>query len=88
MRFREKGAPKECAKPLARRARRVEAWRRCELGGGGVLPLIRFRRPARAGRWRGRRRHGRWMCLSTADGWSRAAGQGCGREGGGGDGVA
>ena len=39
MRFREKGAPKGCAKPPARRARRVEAWRRCE-GGGGVLPLI------------------------------------------------
>ena len=41
VRFREKGAPKGCAKPPARRARRVEAWRRCE-GGGGVLPLIRL----------------------------------------------
>ena len=60
VRFREKGASKGCASPPARWARRVEAWRRCE-GGGGVLPLLRFRRGrlARAGRWRGRRRHGR-----------------------------
>ena len=66
--------------------------------GGGVAPMRgRRRRPtlptfqARAAGEGGAvaRAAATWAVdVRVADGWSRAAGQGCGREGGGGDGEA
>ena len=73
---REGCVKRVCAWPPPRRARRVEAWRRSE-GGGGVLPFPRCRRGrlARAGRWRGRRRH-TWAVVVCERGGPME--QGCG----------